>query len=98
MAPPFTDAEFDIMYGQGISQTGDLIDTGVAAGVIDKSGSWYSYDGERIGQGRQNVKNFLDNNPDIYNSALVRIKEALGFSKDKHKEARNDSSPETPKA
>ena len=98
MAPPFTDAEFDIMYGQGISQTGDLIDTGVAAGVIDKSGSWYSYDGERIGQGRQNVKNFLDNNPDIYNSALVRIKEALGFSKNKHKESRNDSSPETQKA
>jgi recombination protein RecA len=98
MAPPFTEAEFDIIYGHGISQTGDLIDTGVAAGVIDKSGSWYSYDGERIGQGRQNVKNFLENNPDIYNSALLRVKEALGVSKSKHKEERDDSSPETPKA
>jgi recombination protein RecA len=98
MAPPFTDAEFDIIYGHGISQTGDLIDTGVAAGVIDKSGSWYSYDGERIGQGRQNVKNFLENNPDIYNSALIKLKEALGFSKNKHQEDRDDSSLETPKA
>jgi recombination protein RecA len=98
MAPPFTEAEFDVMYGQGISQTGDLIDTGVAAGIIEKSGSWYSYDGERIGQGRHNVKNFLDNNPDIYNSALTRVKEALGLSKNKHKEARDDLSSETPKA
>jgi recombination protein RecA len=70
----------------------------VAAGVIDKSGSWYSYDGERIGQGRQNVIKFLDNNPDIFNSALIKVKEALGFSKNTHKEARDDSSPETPKA
>ena len=96
--PPFTDAEFDIIYGHGISQTGDLIDTGVAAGVIDKSGSWYSYDGERIGQGRQNVKNFLENNPDIYNSALIKVKEALGFLKNKHQEDRDASSLETPKA
>jgi recombination protein RecA len=98
MAPPFTEAEFDIIYGHGISQTGDLIDTGVAAGVIDKSGSWYSYDGERIGQGRQNVKIFLENNPDIYNSALIKVKEALGFSKNKHQEDRDASSLESPKA
>ena len=89
MAPPFTDAEFDIIYGQGISQTGDLIDTGVTVGVIDKSGSWYSYDGERIGQGRQNVKKFLENNPDIYNSALIKVKEALGLSKKKQEEAQD---------
>ena len=98
MAPPFTDAEFDIIYGQGISQTGDLIDTGVTAGVIDKSGSWYSYDGERIGQGRKNVKIFLENNPDIYNSALIKVKESLGFSKKKQEEDRDDSSQENPKA
>ncbi len=98
MAPPFTDAEFDIIYGQGISQTGDLIDTGVTVGVIDKSGSWYSYDGERIGQGRQNVKKFLENNPDIYNSSLIRVKESLGFSKKKQEEDRDDSSQENPKA
>lgn len=98
MAPPFTDAEFDIIYGQGISQTGDLIDTGVTAGVIDKSGSWYSYDGERIGQGRQNVKTFLENNPDMYNSALIKVKESLGFSKKKQEEDRDDSSQENPKS
>ncbi|MBW2574843.1 MAG: recombinase RecA [Deltaproteobacteria bacterium] len=98
MAPPFTDAEFDIIYGQGISQTGDLIDTGVTAGVIDKSGSWYSYDGERIGQGRKNVKIFLENNPDIYNSALIKVKESLGFSKKKQEEDRDDSSQENPKS
>jgi len=98
MAPPFTDAEFDIIYGQGISQTGDLIDTGVTAGVIDKSGSWYSYDGERIGQGRKNVKIFLENNPDIYNSALIKVKESLGFSKKKQEGDRYDSSQENPKA
>jgi recombination protein RecA len=96
MAPPFTEAEFDIIYGQGISQTGDLIDTGVAAGVIDKSGSWYSYDGERIGQGRHNVKDFLENNPDIYNSVLIKVKEALGFSKTKHQEVKDDSSSKNP--
>ena len=90
MAPPFTDAEFDIIYGVGISQAGDLIDTGVAAGIIDKSGSWYSYDGERIGQGRQNVIKFLENNPDIYNSALVRVKESLGLSKKEQEDTQDD--------
>ena len=90
MAPPFTDAEFDIMYGVGISQAGDLIDTGVAAGIVDKSGSWYSYDGERIGQGRKNVIKFLENNPDIYNLALVRVKESLGLSKKEQEDAKKE--------
>ena len=80
IAPPFKDAEFDIMYGEGISKTGDLIDAGVEAGIIDKSGSWYSYDGERIGQGRENVKKFLSENPDIYNSTLIKVRKALGLS------------------
>jgi recombination protein RecA len=91
VAPPFMDAEFDILYGEGISKAGDLIDTGVAAGVIDKSGSWYSYDGERIGQGRQNVQKFLKENPDIYNSALTRVKEALGLSQKKQEEVQDDA-------
>jgi recombination protein RecA len=90
MAPPFTDAEFDIMYGVGISQAGDLIDTGVAAGIVDKSGSWYSYDGERIGQGRKNVIKFLENNPDIYNLALVRVKESLGLSKKEQEDTQDN--------
>jgi len=86
MAPPFTEAEFDILYGEGISQAADLIDTGVMAGIIDKSGSWYSYDGERVGQGRRNAQNFLKDNPDILNSVLNKVKEALGLSKKKHEE------------
>ena len=84
MAPPFTEAEFDILYGEGISQTADLIDTGVMAGIIEKSGSWYSHDGERLGQGRQNAQNFLKDNPDIYNSISDKVIEALGISKKKH--------------
>jgi len=90
MAPPFTEAEFDVMYGKGISATGDLLDTGVMAGIIEKSGSWYSYDGERIGQGRQNVQSFLENNPDIFNSAMSRVREALGLSKKKRDDAQED--------
>ena len=81
MAPPFTEAEFDITYGEGISKTGDLIDVAVKAGIVDKSGSWYSYDGERIGQGRENVKRFLRDNPDIYDSVDQKSREALGLVK-----------------
>jgi len=81
MAPPFTEAEFDITYGEGISKTGDLVDVGVEAGIIDKSGSWYSYSGERIGQGRENVKRFLLENKDIYDNIYQKAREALGFEK-----------------
>jgi recombination protein RecA len=81
MAPPFTEAEFDITYGEGISRTGDLIDVAVNAGIVDKSGSWYSYGGERIGQGRENVKRFLGDNQDIYESIYRKAREALGFVK-----------------
>jgi len=77
MAPPFKEAEFDIMYGEGISRTGDLLDIGVSLGIIEKSGSWYSYGGERIGQGRNNVKDFLSNNPDIYEDALLKVRQRL---------------------
>ncbi|MDH3359033.1 MAG: recombinase RecA [Desulfobacteraceae bacterium] len=91
MAPPFTEAEFDILYGEGISRTADLIDTGVMAGIIEKSGSWYSYDGERVGQGRRNSQNFLKDNPDIYNSVFNKVKEALGLSKKKPEGTESDS-------
>ena len=91
MAPPFTEAEFDILYGEGISQTADLIDTGVMAGIIEKSGSWYSHDGERLGQGRQNAQNFLKDNPDIYNSILNKVKEELGLLKKKDEGKETDS-------
>ena len=81
IAPPFTEAEFDILYGEGISKSGDLLDAGVNAGIIDKSGSWFSYDGERIGQGRQNVTRFLKDNPDMFNSISDKVRESVGLSK-----------------
>ncbi len=65
LAPPFKQVEFDIMYGEGVSKTGELIDLGVKANVVEKSGAWYSYDSQRIGQGRENAKVFLKDNPDI---------------------------------
>ena len=86
MAPPFTEAEFDITYGEGVSKTGDLIDVAVNAGIVDKSGSWYSYDCERIGQGRENVKRFLSNNQDIYDNIYQKAREVLGFVKQKTEE------------
>lgn len=80
MAPPFQDAEFDIMYGDGISRVGDLLDVGVEAGLVEKSGSWYSYSGERIGQGRENVKRFMIDNPDIYEELYQKAREAIGLA------------------
>jgi len=65
VAPPFRQVEFDIMYGEGVSKTGELIDLGVKAGVVEKSGAWFSYEGQRVGQGRENSKNFLKENPEI---------------------------------
>jgi recombination protein RecA len=85
MAPPFKEAEFDIMYGEGISRTGDLLDIGVEVGVIDKSGSWYSYNGERIGQGRENVKKYFQDNPETYESALIKVREGMGVSRKKER-------------
>ena len=79
MAPPFKSAEFDIMYGEGISRAGDLLDVGVNNGIIEKSGSWYSYNGERIGQGRENVKKFFQDNPDLFDSVDLRVREAVGL-------------------
>ncbi len=81
MAAPFKEAEFDITYGEGISRVGDLLDMGVETGVIEKSGSWYSYNGERIGQGRENVKKYFTEKPDIYNEALQKVRSNMGISK-----------------
>ncbi len=83
MAPPFKEAEFDIMYGEGISRAGDLLDVGVSTGIIDKSGSWYSYNGERIGQGRENVKKFFQDNLDLFETVDVKVREAVGLLKPK---------------
>jgi recombination protein RecA len=91
LAPPFADAEFDIMYGEGISRPGDLIDVGVEAGIIDKSGSWYSHSGERIGQGRENVKKFLKDNPDLYESMYLKAREALGLLGEAKEDAKEEA-------
>jgi recombination protein RecA len=90
-APPFREAEFDILYGEGISREGDLIDVGVAQNLIEKSGSWYSYKGERIGQGRENARQFLKDNADIRNQIDAELRKALGLSK-----AEPATAPETP--
>ena len=79
VASPFREAEFDIIYGEGISREGDLIDLGVAQNMIDKSGSWYSYKGERIGQGRENARQFLKDNPDIRQQLDTELRKALGM-------------------
>ena len=80
LAPPFKSVEFDLMYGEGISRTGDLLDMGVELDFVDKSGSWYSFEGERIGQGRENVKVFLIDNPDIFGKIETKVREALGIA------------------
>ena len=79
MAPPFKEAEFDLMYGIGISKTGELVDLGVEAGIIEKSGAWYSYNGERVGQGRENAKKFFAENTELYEEVLGKVKESLGI-------------------
>jgi recombination protein RecA len=91
LAPPFKDVEFDIIYGEGISKTGDLLDMGVDVSIVDKSGSWYSYKGERIGQGRENVKKFLKANPDIYDAIYQEIRQRLGLSQDTAEEKTADT-------
>ncbi len=79
VAPPFKQVEFDIMYGEGISKTGELVDLGVKAGVVDKSGAWYSYGDQRIGQGRENAKTFLKDNPDMALEIEDKIRASHGL-------------------
>ena len=78
LAPPFKQVEFDIMYGEGVSKVGELVDLGVKAGVVEKSGAWYSYDSQRIGQGRENAKVFLKQNPDIANKIEAQVRANSG--------------------
>ena len=78
VAAPFKQAEFDIIYGQGISREGSLIDVGVEQGIIRKSGAWYTYDGDQLGQGKENARNFLRENPDVAAEIEKKILEKLG--------------------
>jgi len=83
LAPPFKQVEFDIMYGEGVSKTGELVDLGVKAGVVEKSGSWFSYDSQRIGQGRENAKAFLKDNPDIAAKIEAAVRQNSGILAEK---------------
>jgi recombination protein RecA len=79
IAPPFREVEFDIIYGRGISKEGEILDMGVEANLIEKSGTWYSYSGERLGQGRENAKNFLRDHPELISDIEARIREACNL-------------------
>src|SRR5881628_1800312 len=81
LASPFREAEFDIIYGEGVSKEGDLLDLGVAKNIVEKSGSWFSYKGERIGQGRENAKQFLKDNADIRQKIDTELRKALGLTR-----------------
>src|SRR5579871_1509041 len=93
VAAPFREAEFDIIYGEGISREGDLIDLGVGQNLIEKSGSWYSYKGDRIGQGRENARQFLKDNPDVRAQLDTELRKALGMAR---KEAEPAAAPAEP--
>ena len=80
VASPFREAEFDIIYGEGISKEGDLIDLGVEHNLVEKSGSWYSFRGERIGQGRENARQFLKDHRDMFNTIDMELRKMLGLN------------------
>ena len=83
LAPPFKTVEFDIMYGEGVSKVGELVDLGVKVGVVEKSGAWFSYDSQRIGQGRENAKTFLKQNPDVATRIETAVRQNAGLIADK---------------
>jgi hypothetical protein len=89
-APPFKQAEFDIMYGKGISREGGLIDVGVEAGLVRKAGAWYTYEGDQLGQGKENARTFLRDNPDLANEIEKKILEKLGIGASVEEEAVKD--------
>ncbi len=96
VAPPFKQAEFDILYGQGISREGGLIDMGVEHGFVRKSGAWYTYDGDQLGQGKENSRAFLRDNPDLADELEKKIKEKLGVGPRVDVAAEADPPPPAP--
>ena len=86
VAPPFKQAEFDIIYGQGISREGSIIDMGVENGIVRKSGSWFTYEGDQLGQGKENVRNFLRDNPELADEIETKILMKLGIIEDEAEE------------
>ena len=97
LAPPFKQVEFDIMYGEGISKTGELLDLGVKAGIVEKSGSWFSHDSQRLGQGRENAKQFLRDNPEIAAGIEQAIRQNAGLVSERFLEG-DDEEPDAAKA
>lgn len=98
LAPPFKEAEFDLMYGEGISKTGEIIDLGVELEIVEKSGAWYSYNSNRIGQGRENVKKYLLENAEVYNQIFEAVRKKLGLSTEKeNKSPEKDEQAKTKK-
>ena len=96
IAPPFKQAEFDIIYGQGISREGSLIDMGVENGIVRKSGSWFTYDGDQLGQGKENVRNFLRDNPGLAEEIELKIKHKMGLIKVEEPEAAAKKAEDAP--
>jgi recombination protein RecA len=94
VAPPFKQVEFDIMYGEGISKTGELVDLGVKAGIVEKSGAWISFKGTRIGQGRENAKTFLKENPKVAAEIEAAIRQNAGLIVDKMLQAEPSDDPD----
>jgi len=98
VAPPFKKAEFDIMYGKGISRSGDILDCAVDADIVKKAGSWYSYNGERIGQGRENVKKYLEDHTELMDEIQQKLMEQLNKPEEEQnaeqKEAQNPDGPQ----
>jgi recombination protein RecA len=98
VAPPFKEAEFDIMYGTGISREGDIIDTAVNHNIIQKSGTWFSYGDERLGQGRENVKQYLLQNHELMEKISAQVREALGLTKKKEEKETKPEKPSSQKS
>jgi recombination protein RecA len=96
VAPPFREAEFDILYGEGISKQGDLLDLAVDRKIVEKSGTWFSFGGERLGQGRENAKQFLKDNPTIFKTMEAQVRKELGLTREAAAEA--EAPPEKEKA
>ena len=95
IAPPFKEAEFDIMFGQGISREGDVLDLAANLGVINKSGAWYAYNGVKIGQGRENAKTYLKENPQVMEEVEMKVRESYGLIPGSGKDEAKESAGET---
>jgi len=91
MAPPFRETEFDIVFGEGISREGDIVDLASEQGIIEKSGAWYSYGGERLGQGRDNTKNLLKESPELFAKIEGQVREKLGLKATAQKDSQEES-------